>query len=82
MLYANDLVIITKSLEGMGAKYVARKNCMESKGLRVNLGETNVNVSDINQGRTFNSCCCKDVGFDSIFCDDCVLTGCMSDVVD
>ena len=43
IFYADDLVIIAEEL---GARYAASKNCMESKGLRVNLAKTKV-ISDI-----------------------------------
>ena len=49
MLYASDLVIIAKSFEKLRARYPAWNNCVESKGVRVNLGETEVMISDINQ---------------------------------
>ena len=52
MLYANDLVIIADSLKELGTRYAVWKNCMESKGLRVNLAKTKVIISDVNQGMT------------------------------
>lgn len=77
MLYANDLIIMTRSLEELEATYAAQKNCMESRGLRVNLRETEVMIKYVNQDPKFTSgkypcgVCCKGVGFNSIFCNNC-----------
>ena len=76
-MYAVSLVIIAESSEELGARHATWKANMESKGLRVNLAKTKVMISDINLGPTFTSgkyscgVCCKDVGFNSIFCNDC-----------
>ena len=75
-MYADDLVIITESLEELEGKYTVWKSCMESKGLQVNLAKTMGIISDINQGPTFTSgkhpfrACYKGVGFNSIIYND------------
>ena len=48
VLHADDLVIIAESLEELDTRYAAWKNCMEVKGLRVNLAKAKVMISDIN----------------------------------
>ena len=44
-LYADDLVIITESLEELQEKLVLWKTNVEGKGLRVNMGKTKVLIS-------------------------------------
>ena len=44
-LYGDDLVIITESLEELQQKLILWKTNMERKGLRVNMGKTNVLTS-------------------------------------
>ena len=46
-LYADDLVIITESLEELQEKLIFWKTNMEGKGLRVNLGKTKVLISGL-----------------------------------
>ena len=53
MLYADDLVIIANSLEELEDRYLAWKNNMESKGLRVNIGKTEVMKSGTNEEPVF-----------------------------
>ena len=48
MLYADDLVIIAKSVEELLEKLKKQKTAMEKKGLRVNMGKTKVVVSGHN----------------------------------
>ena len=77
MLYADDLVIIAKTLEELNARYSAWKSSMESKGLRVNKGKTKVMISNMVNGPVFPSgeypcgVCVKGVGSNSIFCSFC-----------
>ena len=60
---------------------------MNIKGLRVNLANTKLVISDVNQGPTFTSCtqpggvCCKGVGFSLSFAMV-VLTVCIINFVD
>ena len=76
-LYADGLVIIAKSLKELEDSYGARKNSVESKGLRVNIVKTKVMISALNQGPSFqfgkHSCgvCFKGVGVSSILCTLC-----------
>ena len=76
--YVDNLVIIAESLEELGlGRYAAWQNCIESKGVRVNLAKTKVMISYLNQGTTFTSgkhpcgVYCKVVGFNSMICSDC-----------
>ena len=52
MLYADDLVMIPKSLVELDIWYAALKHCSEGEGqgLRMNLAKTKVIISDINWG--------------------------------
>ena len=50
MLYADDFVIIANSLEELEERYLAWKNNMESKGLRVSIGKTKIMKSGTNEG--------------------------------
>ncbi|XP_044179666.1 uncharacterized protein LOC122961149 [Acropora millepora] len=45
MLYADDLVLTSKTMEGLNEKFWKWKEAFESKGLKVNLGNTKVIVS-------------------------------------
>ena len=45
MLYADDLVILAETFEGLMAKMTVWKNGLESKGLKVNIGKTKVMIS-------------------------------------
>ena len=45
MLYADDLVLTSETMEGLREKFWKWKRAFESKGLRVNLGKTKVVVS-------------------------------------
>ena len=42
LLYADDLVIIAKTLDELENRYTAWKKSIESKGLRINIGKTKV----------------------------------------
>ena len=45
MLYADDLVILAKTFEGLMTKMAVWKNGLETKGLKVNMGKTKVMIS-------------------------------------
>ena len=45
MLYADDLVLMSETMEGLREKFWNWKEAFESKGLKVNLGKTKVVVS-------------------------------------
>ena len=45
MLYADDLVLMSETMEGLREKFWKWKEEFESKGLKVNLGKTKVVVS-------------------------------------
>ena len=74
LLYADDLVIITKSLKELEDSYCSWKSIIESKGLVVSMKKTKVMVSALNHGPSFesgkHSCgvCFKGVGVSSILC--------------
>ena len=40
----DDLVILAETLEGLVTKMAVGKNCLESKGLKVNMGKTKVMI--------------------------------------
>ena len=73
LLYADDLVIIANSLDELEERYLAWKNNMESKGLRVNVGKTKIIKSCTNEGPVLASgkylcgVCNKGVGRNSIY---------------
>ena len=45
--YADDLVLMSKTIEGLRNKLIKSKDAFESKGLKVNLGKTKVMVSGV-----------------------------------
>ena len=45
MLYVDDLVLTSETMEGLREKFRKWKEAFESKGLKVNLGKTKVVVS-------------------------------------
>ena len=55
LMYADDLVIITKSLKELEDSYCAWKNSIENNGLRMNVKKTKVMVSVLNQSPSFQS---------------------------
>ena len=77
LLYADDLAIISESLEELEERYVNWKNALESKGLRVNIGKTKVMVSSTDVGKAVKTgkfpcgVCSKGVGVNSIYCSHC-----------
>ena len=42
LLYADDLVLMSETIEGLRNKFLKWKEAFESKGLKVNLGKTKV----------------------------------------
>ena len=45
MRYADDLVILAETFEGLMTKIAVWKNGLESKGLKANMGKTRVMIS-------------------------------------
>ena len=76
-LYADDLVIIAKSLKELEDSYCSWKYSIENKGLIVSMKKTKVMVSALNHGPSFqsgkHSCgvCFIRVGVGSILCTLC-----------
>ena len=76
-LYADDLVIIAESLEECVRRPLTWKEAMEKKGLRVNVGKTEIMICgtglDLLQSSGEFPCavCCTGVGSNSIFCNGC-----------
>ena len=78
LLYADDLVIIARTMEELTVKLKEWKDGMESKGLRVNMGKTKVMVSNRSsavrkQGKHPCAVCHKGVRKNSIRCSSCGL---------
>ena len=48
LLYADDLVLMAESIEELKGKVLRWKECMEAKGLKMNVGKTKVMVSGKN----------------------------------
>ena len=77
MLYADGLVILAETFEGIMTKMAVWKNGLESKGLKVNMGKTKVMISgrDLHTLQTSGkypcALCRKGVGKNSIFCSGC-----------
>ena len=76
-LYADDLVIITESLEECVRRLLTWKEAMEKKGLRVNAGKTKIMICSTGLDLLQSSCefpcavCRTGVGSSSIFCNGC-----------
>ena len=76
MLYADDLVLMAKSMEELVEKFQRWKDIMESKGLRVNIEKPKVMICERETGELAESgnwpcsVCKKGVGRNSIFCND------------
>ena len=51
LLYADDLAIVSETIETLNVKLVAWKHCLEAGGLRVNLGKTKIMVSGCDVGK-------------------------------
>ena len=77
LLYADDLVIMDESLEGLQHKVQMWKSGMEEKGLRVNMGKTKVMISgpQLNvlkkSGKHPCAVCLTGTGNNSILCNSC-----------
>ena len=65
-LYADDLIIITESMEECVRRLLTWKGAMEEKGLRVNAGKTEIMICEF-------PCAVRrtGVGSNSIFCKGC-----------
>ena len=77
LLYADDLVLVAQSKEELREKVLRWKECMELKGLKVNIGKTKVMRSGksggerVKTGRWPCAVCGKGAGANSIQCSDC-----------
>ena len=78
LLYADDLVIVAKSLDELTLKFSTWKQGIEAKGLRVNMAKTKVLCSTYQSARRNRSSgkhpcgvCHAGVGNNSIFCRKC-----------
>ena len=75
LLYADDLVLMSETIEGLRNKFLKWKEVFKSKGLNVNLGKTKVMVSggitkDGMSKSKVDPCrvCCLRVKANSVFC--------------
>ena len=77
LLYADDLVLMSETLEDLKEKLTIWKNNIEGKGLRVNVEKTKILCSRHNSEVKSDpvkwpcSICHKGVGSNSIFCQSC-----------
>ena len=77
LLYADDLALVSETIEGLKGKLESWKQVLESGGLRVNLGKTKVMVSGCDvgkvreQGKYPCGVCHKGVGVNSVYCHSC-----------
>ena len=76
MLYADDLVLMSETMEGLRDRFWRWKEAFESKGLKVNLGKTKVMVSGMEREllvSKIDPCgmCGKRVGANSVLCVRC-----------
>ena len=78
LLYADDLAIVSETMEGLLVKLRVWKDAMEAKGLRVNMSKTKIMYSGRNMnslkdsGRWPCGVCRSGVGANSIFCEGCL----------
>ena len=78
ILYADDLVLTSETMEGLREKFWKRKEAFESKGLKMNLGKTKVVVTgaegEVNVSKV-DPCgiCGKRVMANSVLCVKCVM---------
>ena len=78
LLYADDLVLMADSVDLLHDKIVRWRECLESKGLKVNLKKTKIMLSRRNKGAVEKvgrwpcSVCGKGVGRNSIQCSACL----------
>ena len=49
LLYADDLVVMSETIEGLRSKFLKWKDAFECNGLRVNLGENRLTVCSVSQ---------------------------------
>jgi hypothetical protein len=74
ILYADDLVLMAESEQSLVEKVLAWKSCMESKGLKVNIGKTKVMIGAEGtgtieaRGKWPCGVCKKGVGSNSLKC--------------
>ena len=86
ILYADDLVLMSETMEGLKERFQKWRSTLESKGLKVNLGKTKVIVSG-SEGEVIQSkidpcgICGKRVKANSVLCSN-VADGYMEDVLD
>ena len=79
LLYADDIVLVAETMELLKQKVIEWKDCMEAKGLKVNVGKTKVmkcgiDCGDVERtGRWPCGVCGKGVARNSIQCKDCEL---------
>ena len=72
LLYADDLVLVAQSKEGLREKVLRWKECMELKGLKLNIEKTKVMRSGksggeiVDTGRRPCAVCRKGIGANSI----------------
>ena len=78
LLYADDLVLISETIEGLRKEFLLWKEAFESKGLKVILGETKVIISgsitkDVLSKRKVDTCdvCSLRVNANSVLCVHC-----------
>ena len=76
MLYADDLVLVSNTMEGLRGKFCTWSEAFESKGLKVNLGKTKVMMSGIElevSGSKVDPCGIfgKRVKANSLWCEKC-----------
>ena len=75
-LYADDLALMSETMEGRKEKFLKPRSALESKGLKVNLEKTKVIVcwleGEVIQSR-INSCrkCDKSVTVNPVQCTKC-----------
>ena len=77
ILYANDLVLMSKSLEDLRERLQRWRSVLEGKGLKVNVGKTKMMVSGT-EGEITSSkidpcgVCGKRVGSNAVCCTQCM----------
>ena len=77
LLYADDLVLIAESVDELREKMSRWKDCMEVKGLKVNIDKTKIMESGVGCGEVEKTgkwpcaVCKKGVGKNSIQCTEC-----------
>ena len=79
LLYADDLVLLADTMDELLSKLGNWKKNLEAKGLRVNMGNTQIMISGKNlhslrdSGKHPSGVCRKGVGSNSILCCGCQL---------